>query len=41
MDCLDVVEKSEGAACLVTIGTNPKMFSSGFDVKNPKSTVNT
>ena len=33
MACLDKVEKSEGPACLVTIGSGSKFFSSGFDLK--------
>ena len=31
--CLDEVEKSTGPACLVTIGTGERMFSTGFDLK--------
>ena len=29
---LEIVQKSTGAACLVTIGTGPKIFSTGFDL---------
>ncbi len=29
----DEVEASEGAVCLVTIGTGPRNFSSGYDLK--------
>ncbi|TNV76189.1 hypothetical protein FGO68_gene933 [Halteria grandinella] len=31
--CLDEVEKSTGAACLVTIGSGDKVFSTGFNLK--------
>lgn len=30
---LDIVAKSTGPACLVTIGTGAKVFSTGFDLK--------
>jgi enoyl-CoA hydratase/carnithine racemase len=30
---LDEVEKSTGAACLVTIGSGDKIFSTGFNLK--------
>ena len=30
--CLDEVEKTTGVACLVTIGTGDRMFSTGFDL---------
>lgn len=32
MELLDIVENSVGAACLITIGTNAKIFSTGFDL---------
>ena len=32
-DYLDVVANAEGDRILVTIGTGPKIFSSGFDFK--------
>ena len=31
--CLDEIEQSTGPACLVTIGTGERMFSTGFDLK--------
>lgn len=30
---LDIVEQSEGAACLITVSTHPKVYSSGLDLK--------
>ena len=32
-ECLDTVEKHPDPCCLVTIGTGPRIFSSGFDLK--------
>ena len=32
-DYLDVVANAEGERILVTVGTGPKVFSSGFDFK--------
>jgi enoyl-CoA hydratase/carnithine racemase len=32
-ECLNAVEKGEGPAVLVTIGTGSKIFSSGFDLE--------
>eukprot|EP00347_Sterkiella_histriomuscorum_P016128 403354382 len=39
-DKLDEVEQSQGPACLVSIGANEKLFSSGLDVKYKKATQN-
>ena len=32
-DCLDELEKTTGAACLITIGSGEKIFSTGFNLK--------
>ena len=38
---LDEVEKTEGAACLMTVSTDPKLFSTGLDLKYNKQKYNT
>eukprot|EP00347_Sterkiella_histriomuscorum_P017419 403349446 len=38
--CLDEIEKSQGPACLVTIGTGKKLFSTGFDLELWKKSLN-
>ena len=32
-DCLDYIEKSDGPGVMITIGTGPKVFCSGFNLR--------
>ena len=45
VDFLDVVESYKGEACLVTIGSGPRVFGAGFNTKfwkeNPKNMPDT